>query len=120
MKIVLVHNFYRQPGGEDVVFQSERRLLERAGHTVITYARSNMELKDDSLRDRVGIATRMIWSPEARGSLAAILDTERPDLVHVHNTFMVISPSIYSACSERGIPVINTLHNFRLLCPGSL
>jgi len=119
MKIVLVHNFYRHPGGEDVVFQSEKSLLERAGHTVIPYVRSNMELKDVSLADRVHIASRMIWSQQARQSLAAILDAECPDLVHVHNTFMAISPSIYSACSERGIPVVQTLHNFRLLCPAS-
>jgi len=119
MKIVLVHNIYRQAGGEDVVFQSEKRLLERAGHTVIPYIRSNMELKDDSVIDRISIASRMIWSSEARQSFAAILDAERPDLVHVHNTFMAISPSIYSACSERRIPIVQTLHNFRLLCPGS-
>lgn len=119
MKVVLVHNFYRQAGGEDVVFQSEKRLLEGAGHTVIPYVRSNMELKDDSLVHRIGIVADMIWSQQARQSFAAILDAERPDLVHVHNTFLVISPSIYSACSERGIPVVKTIHNFRLLCPGA-
>jgi len=119
MKIVLVHNFYRQAGGEDVVFQSEKRLLERAGHAVIPYVRSNMELKEDSLVDRIGIVAGMIWSQESRQRFAAILDAERPDVVHVHNTFMVISPSIYPACSERGIPVVQTLHNFRLLCPAS-
>jgi glycosyltransferase involved in cell wall biosynthesis len=119
MKIVLVHNFYRQAGGEDVVFQNEKRLLEGAGHTVIPYLRSNKELKDSSLVDRIGIASRTIWSPETRQSFGAILDAESPDVVHVHNTFVVISPSIYSACSERGIPVVKTLHNFRLLCPGA-
>jgi glycosyltransferase involved in cell wall biosynthesis len=119
MKIVMVHNFYRQAGGEDVVFQSEKRLLERAGHAVIPYVRSNMELKNDSLVGRIGIVAGMIWSQESRQRFAAILDAERPDVVHVHNTFMVISPSIYSACSERGIPVVKTLHNFRLLCPAS-
>jgi glycosyltransferase involved in cell wall biosynthesis len=119
MKIVLVHNFYRQAGGEDVVFQSEKRLLERSGHRVIPYIRSNMELRDDSLLHRIGTVAGMIWSQESRQTLATILDAERPDLVHVHNTFMAISPSIYSACSERGIPVVVTLHNFRLLCPGA-
>ena len=117
MKIVLVHNFYRQPGGEDVVFQSEKQVLERAGHTVIPYVRSNTELKDATFVDRIGVLAGMIWSEESRRNFAAILDAERPDLVHVHNAFMVISPSIYSACSERGIPVVKTLHNFRLLCP---
>jgi glycosyltransferase involved in cell wall biosynthesis len=119
MRIVLVHNTYRQAGGEDVVFLSEKQLLERAGHTVIPYVRSNTALRDASLADRIGIASRMIWSQETRQSFAAILDAESPDIVHVHNTFMVISPSIYSACSERGIPVVQTLHNFRLLCPAS-
>ena len=119
MRIVLVHNTYREPVGEDVVFQSEKQLLERAGHSVIPYVRSNTELKDASLVDRIGIVPQMIWSRAARQSFAAILNAERPDLVHVHNTFMVISPSIYSACSERGIPVVQTLHNFRLLCPGA-
>ena len=119
MKIVLVHNFYRQAGGEDVVFQSEKQLLERAGHTVISYVRSNMELSDATLVHRIGIASQMIWSQKTRRDFAALLDAECPDLVHVHNTFMVISPSIYGACSERHIPVVMTLHNFRLLCPAS-
>jgi glycosyltransferase involved in cell wall biosynthesis len=119
MRIVLVHNLYRQAGGEDVVFRSEKRLLERAGHTVIPFVRSNMELKDASLVARMGIVPLMIWSQQSRQSFAATLDSERPDLVHVHNTFMAISPSIYSACSERGIPLVQTLHNFRLLCPAA-
>jgi hypothetical protein len=119
MKIVLVHNFYRQTGGEDVVFESEKHLLEQAGHRVIPYVRSNTELADDSVLHRIGIAGAMIWSHESRRRFASLLDAERPDLVHVHNTFMVISPSIYSACSERGIPVVKTLHNFRWLCPGA-
>src|SRR5215472_8607727 len=119
MRIVLVHNFYRQAGGEDVVFESEKRLLERAGHTVIPHVRSNKDLKETSLADRIGIASQMIRSRESRQSFASLLDAERPNVVHVHNTFMVISPSIYSACSERGIPVVQTLHNFRLLCPVS-
>src|SRR5215831_15612917 len=105
MKIVLVHNLYRQAGGEDVVFQSEKRLLERAGHTIIPFLRSNMDLKEESLLERIAVVPQMIWSQQSRRSFASILRAERPDVVHVHNTFIVISPSIYSACSERGIPV---------------
>jgi glycosyltransferase involved in cell wall biosynthesis len=117
MKIIIVHNTYREAGGEDVVFESEKRLLERAGHHVIPYMRSNTELDNAPLLDRIAIGPGMIWASNTRSAFAALLDTERPDLVHVHNTFLVISPSIYSACSERGIPVVQTLHNFRLLCP---
>jgi glycosyltransferase involved in cell wall biosynthesis len=117
MKIVVVHNTYREAGGEDVVFENEKSLLRRNGHTVILYVRSNEELQDIYLVDRLTIAAQMIWSSKTRRAFAAILDAECPDIVHVHNTFMAISPSIYSACSERNIPVVQTLHNFRLLCP---
>jgi glycosyltransferase involved in cell wall biosynthesis len=119
MKIVLVHNSYQEPGGEDIVFESEKRLLERAGHRVITYVRSNAELQGISALGRIAFIPRMVWSPKSRRDFSAVLDAEDPAIVHVHNTFMVISPSIYSACSQRKIPVIQTLHNFRLLCPSS-
>ena len=119
MKIMMVHNTYQEAGGEDVVFESEKRLLERSGQTVIPYVRSNMELQNASFLDRIAIAPRMVWSSKTRQEFAAILDARNPDIVHIHNTFFVISPSIYSACSERGIPVVQTLHNFRLLCPGA-
>lgn len=119
MKILLVHNTYREPGGEDVAFESEKRLLEGAGHAVIPYVRRNAELQETSAFDRVAIATQMIWSWKARHEFAAIVESERPDIVHIHNTFMVISPSIYSVCAKRRIPVVQTLHNFRLLCPAA-
>jgi glycosyltransferase involved in cell wall biosynthesis len=118
MKIVLVHNKYREAGGEDVVFESEKRLLERSGHEVFAYVRNNSELQNNSLVDGISIVSGMVWSAKSRSEFAATLDAVCPDIVHVHNTFMRISPSIYSACEERSIPVVQTLHNFRLLCPG--
>jgi glycosyltransferase involved in cell wall biosynthesis len=117
MKIIMVHNTYREAGGEDVVFENEKRLLQRNGHIVVPFVRSNLDLQDTYFLERIAIATQMIWSSKTRRGFAAILDAECPDIVHVHNTFMAISPSIYSACSERNIPVVQTLHNFRLLCP---
>jgi glycosyltransferase involved in cell wall biosynthesis len=117
MKILMVHNTYREAGGEDVVFESERRLLERAGHTVVPYVRSNKELESATVLDRIAIVPRMVWSSKTRHEFAAILKSASPDIVHIHNTFMVISPSIYSLCLEQGIPIVQTLHNFRLLCP---
>jgi len=119
MKVMMVHNVYQQASGEEIVFDSEKRLLERNGHEVIPYVRSNMELRNASLVDKIAIAPRMVWSSKTRQEFAAKLDADRPDIVHIHNTFMVISPSIYSACTERGIPIVQTLHNFRLLCPAS-
>jgi len=117
MKIIIVHNTYREAGGEDVVFENEKRLLERNGHIVIPHVRSNLKLQDKNFLGRIAIATDMIWSVKSRQEFAVILDAECPDIVHVHNTFMAISPSIYSTCSARNIPIVQTLHNFRLLCP---
>jgi glycosyltransferase involved in cell wall biosynthesis len=116
MKILVVHNTYQQPGGEDVVFEQECQLLENAGHSVITYRRSNWEAANYSGLRLVGKA---IWARDARQQFARLLDQEKPDLVHVHNTFIMVSPSIYSACREADVPVVQTLHNYRLFCPGA-
>jgi glycosyltransferase involved in cell wall biosynthesis len=119
LKIVLVHNTYQQPGGEDVVFEQECKMLEHAGHQVIPYCRSNWEA--DSYRGirLVSLAKRTIWASDTRQEFLHLLRQEKPDVVHVHNTFVMISPSIYSACSEARVPVVQTLHNYRLLCPAA-
>jgi glycosyltransferase involved in cell wall biosynthesis len=117
LKIILVHNAYQQAGGEDVVFDQECRLLETRGHRVVTYRRSNQEIDHLSLIDRAMLAKRMIWATDTRTEFAQLLAREHPDIVHVHNTFLMVSPSIYSACKEEGVPVVQTLHNFRLACP---
>jgi len=121
MKLVLVHNTYQQAGGEDVVFAQECRNLQQAGHNVVVYCRSNSEIEnlETGPLDRIALAKNAIWSSSARRDFEVLLARETPDLVHVHNTFVMISPSIYSACRDRGIPVVQTLHNFRLLCPAA-
>jgi glycosyltransferase involved in cell wall biosynthesis len=119
MKILMVHNAYQEAGGEDEVFRSEKRLLESFGHRVVTYLRSNDELQNISPFQQIAAVPRTVWSSESRRRFAQVLDASCPDLVHIHNTFLVISPSIYSVCSDRRVPVVQTLHNFRLLCPGS-
>ncbi len=117
MKILIVHNSYQQPGGEDVVFEQETQMLRNAGHDVITYCRSNHEIKEYSGLQRLALIPQTIWATDSRRDFAALLDEQKPNIVHVHNTFIMISPSIFSACEERGIPVVHTLHNYRLLCP---
>ena len=119
MKILLVHNTYQQPGGEDVVFSQERELLERAGHQVLTYCRSNWEIAGYSALKRLALVGRMVWAQDSRREIAGLIHREKPDLVHVHNTFLMVSPSIYSACKEAHVPVVQTLHNYRLLCPAA-
>jgi glycosyltransferase involved in cell wall biosynthesis len=119
MKIALVHNTYQQRGGEDVVFDQERRMLELAGHRVIVYRRSNHEIGNLTILGQIELARHTVWASDSRLEFDALLARETPDVVHIHNTFMLISPSIYSACRDRGIPVVQTLHNFRLMCPPS-
>lgn len=117
MKIILAHCQYQQPGGEDIVFEQERRLLENAGHQVVAYRRSNFEVDSYHGVNRLVLLPNAIWNRGARKTFAELLRVEKPDLVHVHNTWIMISPSIYSACREAGVPVVQTLHNYRLLCP---
>jgi glycosyltransferase involved in cell wall biosynthesis len=119
MKILLVHNTYQQPGGEDVVFDQERELLERTGHQVLTYRRSNSEIAGFSALKRLALVGRIVWARDTRREIATLLHRQKPDLVHVHNTFLMVSPSIYSACKEAQIPVVQTLHNYRLYCPAA-
>lgn len=117
MKVLLVHNSYREMGGEDVVFEQERRLLGAAGHEVQVFRRSNSEIHDDNFVRRIALAKQTIWASPSRNGLQELLRQGRPDLVHVHNTFPLISPSVFWACKQEGIPVIQTLHNYRLICP---
>lgn len=117
MKILLVHNYYQQPGGEESCFADEVALLQNHGHEVLTYVRHNNELKSISA---LSAARKTIWNQETYHDLKALLRKSRPDVAHFHNTFPLISPSAYYAMQEQNIPVVQTLHNFRLLCPGSL
>lgn len=119
MKILLVYNTYQEPGGELVVFEKERALLRQAGHEVFEYCRHNDEIKQYSAIKRLGLIGRTVWASDSHRDFAAVLRDKQPDVVHVHNTFPLISPSIFWACRSQGIPVVHTLHNYRLLCPGA-
>ena len=119
MKILLAHNSYQQPGGEDVVFEQERQLLERAGHAVFAYRRSNWEIAAYSGLRQIELAGRAVWATDTQEQFARLLDREKPDLIHVHNTFVMMSPSVFSACRKANLPVVQTLHNYRLSCPAA-
>jgi len=118
MKILLVHNFYRSgtPGGEDAVFRQERALLERAGAEVITYERSNDEVDESHVTQVAKTAAKMAWSRPVYREMRELLRRERPAIAHIHNTFPLITPSAYAACRDSGVPVVQTLHNYRLIC----
>lgn len=119
MKILLVHNSYQQPGGEDVVLEQEAQMLKRANHQVLVYRRSNREADNYHGLRRIHLALQTVWAADTKKEFARLLEREKPDLVHVHNTFFMISPSIFSICRQLGVPVVHTLHNYRLYCPAS-
>ncbi len=119
MKIVIVHNTYREPGGEDIVFRNECELLKSAGHEVIEYQRSNHDASQYVSVRQLVLAKNTIWASDTRREFHQLLLRERPEVVHVHNTFVMVSPSIYWACRDARVPVVQTLHNYRLLCPGA-
>ena len=119
MKILLVHNSYQQRGGEDEVFANERDLLQSADHEVVEYVRSNDEIHDYSIWNNATLSLRTVWAWDSARDLQELLKREKPLLAHFHNTFPLISPSAYSACQEAGVPVVQTLHNYRLLCPAA-
>lgn len=122
MKICLVHNFYQSasPSGEDTVFRNEVELLKKNGINVITYEKHNDEIKDYGLWDKFLLSFKNIWSKRTYRELKALLKKERPDIAHFHNIWYLISPSAYYACKDAGIPVVQTLHNFRYFCVNGL
>jgi glycosyltransferase involved in cell wall biosynthesis len=122
MRVLLVHNRYRTsaPSGEDAAVGNERRMLESRGVEVFNFDRCNDDLNDSSLASKAAMAVNTIWSRRSRSELQKVLCNVRPDIVHVHNTFSILSPSIYGACKAEGVPVIQTLHNFRFFCPSAL
>ena len=116
IRVLLIHNYYQQPGGEDAVFAAEAELLRQQGHAVGEYTKTNWSIEGMS---RAAVAARTIWSRQTRQRLLKLLREVRYDVAHFHNIFPLISPSAYSACREAGVPVVQTLHNYRLLCPAA-
>jgi glycosyltransferase involved in cell wall biosynthesis len=114
MNILFVHNAYQHFGGEDAVVGMEIALLRARGHQVQLYQRHNDELT--SIPAATAAATAL-WSRRSAREAGAACAAFQPDLIHVHNTFPLISPSIYWTAARMRIPVVQTLHNFRLLCP---
>lgn len=120
MRIMLVHNAYQQYGGEDVVFETERALLRAHGHRVAAFTANNAALA--SLAGpfaKLRLAAETVWSQPAQCALASATAAFEPDIVHFHNTFPLISPAGYSAVRAGGAAVVQTLHNYRLVCPAA-
>src|SRR5271169_939369 len=117
MRILIVHNAYQQRGGEDMVVESEIALLRAHGHEVVEYRRDNSEITGMS---KLLLAANTLWSRRTVREMESLVAEFRPDVIHAHNTFPLTSPSLYWAAGRAGVPVVQTLHNFRLMCLGAM
>lgn len=118
LRILIVHNSYQQRGGEDAVVENESALLREAGHTVEVWTVSNNIVR--GLFTQVGTALKLVRNPRYEKELLTIIERFNPDVAHFHNTFPLLTPSIYGVCHRAGVGVVKTLHNYRLICAGAL
>lgn len=116
MRVCVVHNFYQQAGGEDQIFFAEAELLRSRGHWVASYSIHNDAVKG---MNPLSLAARTVWNRPRFKELFKLFERHRPDVVHSHNTFPLVSPAIYYAARMAGAAVVQSLHNFRLSCPNA-
>ena len=118
MKILVCHNAYQLKGGEDQVVAAETELLKLKGHEVVTWLVTNDVIQGAVSKLKAGF--QAAYNKESYRQMQGLLDQHQPDLVHVHNFFPLLSPAIYDAVQEAGIPIVQTLHNYRLFCANGL
>jgi glycosyltransferase involved in cell wall biosynthesis len=118
MKVIFVHNRYQSLGGEDLAAKVEREILQRHGHTVDLFEADNAEIVGLAGKAKAALGT--VYSPDSRRKLAERIRSLKPNIVHVLNFFPLLSPSVHYACREAGVPVVQKISNFRLICPGAL
>jgi glycosyltransferase involved in cell wall biosynthesis len=117
MRILAVHNYYQQPGGEEQIFNTEATLLQSYGHDVLRYTLNNEQITE---MNSLALAKNTLWNSQVYQELRSLIRQEKPQVAHFHNTFPLISPSAYYAAKDEGVAVVQTLHNYRLLCPNAL
>lgn len=117
MHILLVHNKYQQPGGEDIAWENDAGLLEAAGHRVTRYCLHNDQVKGMNM---IALGANTIWNTATYRDLRTTIGRTGPDVAHFHNTFPLVSPAAYWAAHNAGVPVVQTLHNYRMICPSAV
>lgn len=120
MRILLVHNFYQKHGGEDEIFKAYSYLFQGNSHYVISYTKDNSYILNFNIWQKIKFIPTTIFSWKTYRDIRALVKKEKPDLAHVHNVFPLISPSVYKALKDSGIPTVQTFQNFRFLCPNGL
>jgi glycosyltransferase involved in cell wall biosynthesis len=120
--IMMIHNYYQShaPSGEDAVFREDEKLLRSKGHKITLFTRHSDVIKEYSPLKKVALTCQIAWSRESYKAIEQLIKLEKPDIVHVCNTFPLISPSIYHACRKNGIPVVQTIQNYRLFCASGI
>jgi glycosyltransferase involved in cell wall biosynthesis len=120
MKILVIHNHYQQAGGEKVAVEAQTALLRQHGHQVVLYAKQNTSIAEYGVVRRALFFPRTVFSRHCYREILDLVRRERPDVAHLHNVFPLISPAAYVALRVAGVPIVQTVHNFRLLCPNAL
>lgn len=115
MKILLVHNYYREVGGEDIYFESQQNLLKKANVKVFTYTKKSADIL--SVNDKLQAGTAMFWNKKNDEELRTVIQKVKPDVAHFHNIFPFITPSAYKICHYEGVKVVQRIPTYRFLCP---
>ncbi len=119
MKVLVIHNRYRSssPSGEDRVVDQESTALIAAGHIVRRFERLSDDIEMFSVARKARVPVEVVWSRSAARDVTRVLREFRPDVVHAHNLFPLLSPSVLAACRAEHVPVVATFHNYRHICP---
>lgn len=117
MRLLLIHNRYQNPGGEDECLASEASLLRLNGHHVFVYAEDNARI---SKMNPLSLGAATLWNSKIYKRLREMIRDTQADVTHFHNVFPLVSPAAYYAAKRERVAVVQTLHNYRLICPNSL
>jgi glycosyltransferase involved in cell wall biosynthesis len=122
LKILLAHNFYGSaaPSGENSVYLAEKELLKSHEHSIIEFSRHSDEIRDRGFLGKLQGGLVTPWNPFTAKKIRQLLKTEKPDILHVHNTFPLLSPSIFHAVKEFPTATVLTLHNYRIFCAAAI
>lgn len=120
LNILIVHNYYKQPGGEGIVVDNEKNMLKENGHKVFLYARNNNEIDNYSIIKKILLPINYLFNIKTYIDIKKIIKQEKIDIIHIHNTINIISKSVYYAAIKCKVPIVQTVHNFRFLCPNGL
>ena len=119
-KVLIVHNEYQFAGGEDTVVRQDAELLKKHGHSVFYYIRKNEELRNAQTFKKLLLPFTTVFSMRSYKEIRELIRREHIDIVHVHNTLPLVSYSCYFAAKKEKARLIQTIHNFRLVCPNAL